>query len=76
MIHFQRFAALAMCVAVSVVTQWLVAMIMSCIRCHTIPYNYHIITMVNAVNSSVCNFWKIVYNLFIQELGKGNTEET
>lgn len=32
--------------------------------------------MVSAANSSVCSIWTIIYNLFIQELGEGNTEET
>lgn len=41
----------------------------------SLPYNYHVITMVSAVKSSICTLWKISYSLFIQELGEGNIEE-
>lgn len=73
---FQRFAALAVFIAVSVITQCLFHDHMSCGHCHAIPYDYRIITTVSAVNSSVCSIWKIIYNIFIQELGEGNPEET
>lgn len=32
--------------------------------------------MVSAINISVCSILKIIYNLLIQELAEGNTEET